>query len=193
MTAFSAQLSAQLDVINKVERVDEETFARIYALWKGAVLSYARSIVKDPALAEELFHESFLRAYEKRHTFKPGTELKAWLWTIVRNTCFDHLRKSATKLERATPPESIPQHSSSASITDFSDAETMLIERADRTRVEDCISKLPPQQREALMLRVHGDLEYQEIGRTIGLSLSGIKSLIYRAKINLTRCLGEDR
>jgi RNA polymerase sigma factor (sigma-70 family) len=70
----------------------------------GSLRRYARSLTRDSADAEDLVHDALVRAYERRGSFRPGGNLRAWLLSIVHNAFIDGLRSrkaEAARLEQA--------------------------------------------------------------------------------------------
>lgn len=150
-------------------------------------MSYALSLVGSRSVAEEVMQETFLRVYRTRENYAPEAKFTTWLWTIARNCSLDYLRK---KKEVALDPEMelspLDEHDGN---TESPEAERLLIEQATRVAIEDCLKGLSDSQRQAISLRTFSDLSYDEIGESLMLSLSSVKSLIFRAKAGLVECL----
>jgi RNA polymerase sigma-70 factor (ECF subfamily) len=133
--------------------------------------------VQDSAAAEDIVHDVLVRAYEKRGTLRSGQKFEPWLYQIARNAVIDHYR--ARK-----PTEELP--------ADLAAAEG---ERSDAARRElaECLNPLvdalPGPYRDAVRLsELHG-LTQQETARRLGLSLSGAKSRVQRARRKLEEML----
>ncbi|HUP56712.1 MAG TPA: sigma-70 family RNA polymerase sigma factor [Bdellovibrionota bacterium] len=176
----------------QVKGGDARAFRLLYERFKGPIMSYIHSMVSDPALTEDLTQEVFLKVYRVRETYEPSAQFSTWLWTIARNACIDQLRKASNREELVTKKddEDSPSFDLESIEAPLPGAEAQLIERADQARVQRCIEGLSPQQREALLLRTQSELPYEEIARITGSSLSSVKSLIFRAKESLMKCLG---
>src|SRR3954451_5807073 len=69
-----------------------DAFAKIYERFRKPLLHFVRSRISDPAVAEEITQEVFLKAYRFRDSYQERYALSTWLWTIARNTVSDHLR-----------------------------------------------------------------------------------------------------
>jgi RNA polymerase sigma-70 factor, ECF subfamily len=177
----------------QVKGGDARAFQLLYERFKGPIMSYIHSMVSDPALTEDLTQEVFLKVYRVRETYEPSAQFSTWLWTIARNACIDQLRKASNREELVTKKDDddSPSFDLESIEAPLAGAEAQLIELADQARVQRCIEGLSPQQREALLLRTQSELPYEEIARITGSSLSSVKSLIFRAKESLMRCLGE--
>lgn len=168
--------------MSALELSSREAFAALYDQYKGPILSYLFSIVKNRNTAEELMHETFLKAFRARESFQANAKVTTWLWTIARNTGYDHLRKEKEVLGEAADIEIEKSDSSAFETNEPSDAETQLIENSDRERVRRALEVLPFSMREAISLRVFSEMSYDEITIATGSKLSSVKSNIHRSK-----------
>jgi RNA polymerase sigma-70 factor, ECF subfamily len=160
-------------------------FQVFYMQWRKPILNFVLTMVKDQRIAEELTQDVFLKAYRNRDTFQDGSKVTTWLWSIAKNTSLDHLRR------KAEVPLYVDAQGGDVSI-DLMDqelsAEQKLIEATDRSRIDHCLGLLPDATREVIALRIHSELEYQEISDLMGWPLGTIKTEIFRAKQQLKKC-----
>jgi RNA polymerase sigma-70 factor (ECF subfamily) len=182
----------------KVRAGDVHAFQELYERFKGPLMSYVHSFIQDPPIAEDLVQEVFLRVYRNRASYEPQAQVSTWLWTIARNACIDQLRKASNREKVVAVTEKDDDGGGLAPFdleqieAPLPDAEALLIENAEAGRLERCMEKLAAHQREALLLRTVSELPYEEIAVTVGVSLSAVKSLLFRAKEALTKCLGKE-
>jgi len=140
---------------------------------------YALSLTRDRDAADDLVHDTVIKALTGRHSFQPGTNLAAWLFRIQRNEFISGLRRQRPSVPVDTAiAESLshPAHQDSG-----------LIMREFVT----AFSKLVPTQREALLLAVLEGLPYEVIAAHTGVSVGTVKSRISRARDTLERLLLE--
>jgi RNA polymerase sigma-70 factor (ECF subfamily) len=146
--------------------------------------AFAISLTRSALQAEDLVQETVLRAISKQEQFVAGTNLQAWLFTILRNQfCSDH-RKSLREVEDG----------------DGSYAATMIAlpEQEDRIMIHDleaALLKLPEGQREALLLVGADGLTYEEAAQVLGCAVGTVKSRVNRARnclAGLMSLAGED-
>src|ERR687892_727965 len=140
---------------------------------------YALSLTRDRDAADDLVHDTVIKALTGRRSFQPGTNLAAWLFRIQRNEFISGLRR-----QRPTVPvdtaiaESLshpPHQDSGLVMREFVSA----------------FAKLAPTQREALLLAVLEGLPYEVIAQHTGVSVGTVKSRISRARDTLERLLLE--
>jgi RNA polymerase sigma-70 factor (ECF subfamily) len=139
---------------------------------------FARSLCRDGSGAEDLVQEALARALRNIDRFTPGTNLKAWLFTIVRNEHYSQLRRrkfEATGVDTDTLPE--------PSVTPDHDGE---LELRDLNRALD---ELSSGQRNALMLVSANGCSYEEAASICGCAVGTIKSRVARARDTLLQLL----
>jgi RNA polymerase sigma-70 factor (ECF subfamily) len=146
--------------------------------------AFAISLTRDAGQAEDLVQETVLRAISKHEQFVAGTNLQAWLFTILRNQFFSEHRKSMREVEDG-------DGSYAASMIALPDQE-------DRIMIHDleaALHKLPEGQREALLLVGADGLSYEEAAQVLGCAVGTVKSRVNRARCCLAemmRLAGED-
>src|SRR4051812_11880584 len=89
----------------QVRSGDVQAFHRLYERFKGPLMSYAHSYLRDPELTEDVVQEVFLKVYRTRETYEPKASVSTWLWTIARNCCIDALRRASQREETQPAPE----------------------------------------------------------------------------------------
>jgi len=140
--------------------------------------NFARSLCRDAVRAADLVQEALLRAFSNIERFQPGTNLKAWLFTILRNEHYSQLRRQkfeAVGVDTSTLPEPsvLPDH----------DGELELRE------LHNALSTLPTGQRTALLLVSASGLSYEEAAGICGCAVGTIKSRVARARGMLMQML----
>jgi RNA polymerase sigma-70 factor (ECF subfamily) len=140
--------------------------------------SFARSLCRDGVRADDLVQEALLRAFDNLERFKPGTNLKAWLFTIVRNEHYSQLRRRkfeapdiATDL--LPEPSVLPDHDGELELRDLNRA----------------LAALAPGQRTALILVSASGFSYEEAATICGCAVGTIKSRVARARNTLLQML----
>lgn len=140
-----------------------------------AVYGFVLRSCADPAVAEDLTQDVFVRALRSRRAGSVTNE-RPWLLRIARNLLIDRWRRS----------ERIPQH------LEALECDSAAIPPAElRTDLHGALARLPTAQREAFLLREVGGLSYVEIAAVTGTSPAAVRSSIYRARRQLRQSLSE--
>ncbi|MCW5687094.1 MAG: sigma-70 family RNA polymerase sigma factor [Pseudolabrys sp.] len=137
--------------------------------------AFAVSLGGTRGWADDLVQETLTRAWANQHSFRPGTNLTAWLFTILRNEFYTQLRKRRREVEDAddayaqqlaTPPS----QGGHMDLVDFGKA----------------LAELPAEQREALILTGGSGFSYEEAAEICGCAVGTIKSRVNRARATLS-------
>ena len=164
------------ELLRRFAKGDQEAFVELYLRRQAEVFTFCMRLSPgDPDLASDLFQETFIKVYRKAHTFRVGTNVLGWLYTIVRTTYLNHKRRRTL-----LPLEEVAGHLAS---TDRSlHPEHRHEQLTVKERVERAIAHLPLEIREPFILREFDGFSYQEIADQLGISLGGVRQRIYRAK-----------
>jgi len=133
---------------------------------------YARALVGDRAASDDLVQDTLERAWAKLHLYRRGTDLRAWLFTVMHNVHVNRMRAT-----RPTDPleDDMPELAQRATQGD-----ALLVRDLDRA-----ISALPVAQREVLLLVALEDLSYEETARVLGIPIGTVMSRLARAREKL--------
>jgi RNA polymerase sigma-70 factor (ECF subfamily) len=168
----------------------QEGFRELVLRFERPVYSLIARLVQDPAMAEDLAQEAFVKAWRSLRTYDASRKLASWLFKIAHNTAIDHLRKSALEtVPLETPDEDDGRGGLAAVLSDTSSEDpAAAAERRDMARsLERAISRLRPEYREAVVLFYVEGASYQEICETTGLPLGTVKTNLHRARKELAQ------
>lgn len=145
-----------------------------------ALRAFARSFCKEPSEADDLVQETLTRALSSIHQFRPGTSMKSWLFTIMRNAFYTRIKIA----NREAP--------GAADCVSLRPASDPTQEWSARGReIAEAIQRLPHQQREVLMLIGVLGVSYEEATEVCGCAIGTVKSRLNRARLRLLQELGE--
>ena len=144
-----------------------------------AAYNLARWIVRDPADAQDAVQEAYLRAWKFFGSFRVGTDPRVWLFAVVRNTCFTWLKKHRAPAG-ATVSYDEEIHGLPAESGPGPDAG--LLRAADAEVLREALAELPPEFREAVVLRELEELSYKEIADIAGVPLGTVMSRLARGR-----------
>ena len=133
---------------------------------------YARALVGDRASADDLVQDTVERAWAKLHLYRRGTDLRAWLFTVMHNV---HVNKVRATRVTDTLEDELPELAQRASQGD-----TLLLRDLDRA-----IARLPAEQRAVLLLVTLEEMSYEEVARALGIPTGTVMSRLSRAREKL--------
>ena len=137
--------------------------------------NFAHWLTQDRSEAEDLVQETYAKALRGFGSFQAGTNFRAWIYRILRNTFLT----SRTGL-KANVPLDFDDSSEPSAGPDT--PETLLIERAQQQLVQDAIAELPLNFREVLLLCEVEEMSYQEIAETLSVPIGTVMSRLSRAR-----------
>ena len=140
--------------------------------------AFAFSLSRNSADADDLVQETLAKAWAHRARFEPGSNLRAWLFTILRNSWYT----GAAKRRREVPDE---EGRYAAGLT----AEASQEWTAELTALQAALNALPPEHREAIVMVGAAGLSYQEAADIAGCAVGTIKSRVNRARHRLALLL----
>ncbi|MEM1302547.1 MAG: RNA polymerase sigma factor [Pseudomonadota bacterium] len=147
----------------------------------GSMRAFAMSLTRNSALADDMVQDALVKAWSNIDRFEKGTNMRAWLFTILRNTYYSHHRKRKREVEDiddelAGQLAQKPDHDGRLQMRDFNTA----------------FDQLNDEQREALVLVGAGGFSYEEAAETCGVAVGTIKSRVNRARSRLTELMEMD-
>jgi len=133
---------------------------------------YARALVGDRASADDLVQDTLERAWAKLHLYRRGTDLRAWLFTVMHNVHVNRVRAT-----RPVDPldDDMPELAQRGTQPD-----ALLVRDLDRA-----IARLPADQRAVLLLVTLEEMSYEEVARTLGIPIGTVMSRLSRAREKL--------
>jgi RNA polymerase sigma-70 factor (ECF subfamily) len=171
--------------IKRLARIDREAASEaVVRRWQTPLVHHASWIVKDPEEAVDVAQEVLVRALREPKFFDPGFQMKAWLYRVTTNLCFNRVRdrRRRAAILAAEPFARAEEPHQSGNVL-----------RAERaTRIRRALDRLSENHRRILELRYWGDLSYGEIGDTLGIKLGTVMSRLSRARAQLAEHLDED-
>jgi RNA polymerase sigma-70 factor (ECF subfamily) len=169
----------------------EDGFRALVERYQRPVYNLTARMLRDPALAEDLTQDSFLKAFSRLSTYDPRFKFSTWLLRIAHNTAIDAIRRRGPQQVSLDDAESGEQARLDQALTDpRSDAASQGVERGELARALDAALRcLRPDYREAVVLRYHQDLSYEEIVEITGLPLGTVKSNLHRARTEMAAFL----
>ena len=159
---------------------DSERFAMLVEHNREPVIRYLYRCVSDRAVAEELAQEVFLRVYLSRD-YRPAAKFRTWLFHIATNLALNWLRDHRAETGKVSL-DAHPRHMMRRELRSAArSVEDDLVTRAWMEEIRAAIRELPERNRAAVLMHKYEEMEYAEIARALGCSVSATKSLLFRS------------
>ena len=139
---------------------------------------YARALTGDRWAADDLVQDTLERACSRWRLWAAGSDLRAWLFTLMHNLFIDERRRAMRQAAEPLDPDG-PEPSSSALATEHA------------LDLQRCLMRLPEEQREVLLLVTLQDLGYAEVARLTGVPVGTVMSRLSRARARLRELMDE--
>jgi RNA polymerase sigma-70 factor, ECF subfamily len=149
--------------------------------------SYALALTRNRSDAEDLVQETYVRAIPAAKRLRTDSNVKGWLFTILRNIWLNQLRQPRHGLQ--VSETDIDNYPADADQSDFRDPHSTLVRRTDQEQVRKAIEQLPEHFREVILLREYEDLSYQEIAGILNCPIGTVMSRLGRARSRLRTLL----
>jgi RNA polymerase sigma-70 factor (ECF subfamily) len=170
-----------------VKAGDDSSFELLLARYRTPLIHFLGRMVKDPAMAEDLAQEVFLRVYRARAGYKPSAKFTTWLFRIATNLALNAVRDerhrqrdvSIEQPGEGRTPEDDPQP---LEVADRRPGIVeALVERDRAAFIQRAILRLPEKQRAAVLMHKYHEMDYDQIADALECSESALKSLLFRA------------
>jgi RNA polymerase sigma-70 factor (ECF subfamily) len=167
---------------------NESAFRALLTRHQDSVVGTVAKMLGNPSDAEDIAQQVFLRVWTHAKSYRPDAKFTTYLFTITRNLVFNETRRRSRKKEIPLDTgDSSGNHEPGDDPHRQPDAS--LLEAELRIAVDKAIASLPETQRLAVILRRYEDLSYEELAEVLELSVSAVKSQLFRARSSLREAL----
>lgn len=157
-------------------------FARLVEREIPRLRRYARALTRDASRADDLVQSALVRAVSKQHLWQPGTDLRAWLFTILHNQHVNDVRRGMRE-GTAIPVEDV------ASVLTVEANATDSLQLRDLDRA---LARLPDEQRQVILLVGMEGMRYEEVATILGVPIGTVRSRLSRGRETLRGLMGMD-
>lgn len=171
-------------LIQRAQHGDRAAFDELVRLYDQHVLRLVMKVVKSPEEAKDLYQDVFLKVYRSLGRFRFESRFSTWLYRIVMNVCFDHLRRQKSHEEVQAPANEDGQVEYFQSVPDeqqIRDPDRALRSGEIRKRIQKALERLGPRERLVFELRHFQGMRLRAIGELCGTSEETAKNSLFRA------------
>ena len=165
---------------------DENAFQKLYERYERPLFSFIFRYIGDRQGSEDVFQQTWYKAINALESYKEQGRFFSWLLGIAHNCCIDLVRRSGQRRKR----EVLIDERYEGKDADADNPETVLEKKEQRIRLEEAIGRLPEDQKEVVLMRLHGEIPYKEIARIVKSPLNTVLGRMHYAIANLQRILG---
>jgi RNA polymerase sigma-70 factor, ECF subfamily len=174
----------------ELRRGDPDALSTLMARYQHRIYRYLLRLVRQPADAEDLFQQTWIRVAEKIRSFDTSRNFDAWLFALARNLALDHLRRRRpSSLEESLRGDSREDTMVSRLPSADPGPFEQLLARERAGRLAVALENLPLSYREVLTLRFEEEMKIEEIAQVLATPVATVKSRLYRSLAQLRQIL----
>lgn len=180
-------------LIASAKRGNIDAFNELILYYQNQVYNLALHIIHDPAAADDATQETFISAYRALDQFRGGS-FRAWLMRIVRNACYDELRRYKRRPKVSWEDFGDMEEEANPHLVDEGPKPEDSVQQQElRALLERTIAKLPDHHRMAIVLVDRLGLSYEEAAETMDVALGTVKSRLARARREMQELLQQEQ
>jgi RNA polymerase sigma-70 factor (ECF subfamily) len=173
----------------RVKEGDERAFELLVAMHQGAVIGTVTRMLGNVDDAHDVAQQLFIRIWKSAPRYEPTAKFTTWMYTIMRNLCFNELRKRVRRKEVSLDEPVFDDQPRQFTDLLAPGADVITQQEELERALDAAIAALPEKQRLAVVMRRYQDTPYEELCEVLGMSLPAVKSLLFRARTELRRHL----
>lgn len=174
-------------LIEHLKNGDEFIYKYVYDQYSQMVFSVCFRMTGNKEEAEDAVQDVFIKLFNSINTFREESKLSTWIYRIALNICINRSRRK--KLVSILSLNYFEEKGENEMATEKQTPEDELDKSEIQNIVQAAIDRLPAKQKTAIILSRYEELSYNEISKVMGLSISSVESLLFRAKENLAKKL----
>ena len=167
-----------------VREGDVRSFEKLVGLHQRAVIGTVARMLNNVDDAHDIAQQVFVRVWRSAARYEASAKFTTWLFTITKNLVFNEMRRRNRKRE-VSMDEQQDEHHREHAAPSRQNPDTVVQRDELEAAIDRAIRGLPDRQRLAVSLRRYEDMPYEEICKILGMSLSAVKSLLFRARNDL--------
>lgn len=164
-----------IQLVQQILAGDKQAYINIINKYNNPLYATILRMTKNHQTAQDLVQEAFIKVYEQLRKYDQKGSFKSWLYKVAINHCLDQLRKKKDILEQVENERMINDAT----------PERVFLKKEKSRELERLVSYLPEDERLILLLRYANDLSYDDICKTLRISLADVRNKLHRAKKKL--------
>ncbi|MDQ6676571.1 MAG: RNA polymerase sigma factor [Acidobacteriota bacterium] len=189
MAASAPALDFDTQLMAAAQRGDDRCFTLLVDRHRTQVVQHLCRLVQNPAVAEELAQDVFLRVYRSRCAWTPSAKFTTWLFRISTNVAYNYFRDQRHHNRNVSLDRDIPGVRKREYPEPLRSVEEALVDKVRVGRIREAIASLPVKQRSAVLMHKYEEMDYSQISQALGCTPSALKALMFRAYESLRKQL----
>ncbi len=185
--AFALDFDTQL--MAAAQQGDDGCFTLLVERHRTPVVQHLCRLVQNPAVAEELAQDVFLRVYRSRYAWAPSAKFTTWLFRVSTNVAYNYFRDQRHHNRNVSLDRNLPGVRKREFPEPLRTVEQSLVENVRVCRIREAIASLPVKQRSAVLMHKYEEMDYLQISQVLGCTPSAVKALMFRAYESLRKQL----
>ena len=182
MATSAAAFDFDTQLMSAAQSGDDTSFSLLVDRHRTQLVHHLSRIVQNPAVAEELAQDVFLRVHRSRSAWTPTAKFTTWLFRISTNVAYNHFRDQKHHNRNLSLDKEPVSGSRKRDYSDPTDTvEQSLVEAVQVQQIRDAIAALPWKQRSAVLMHKYEEMDYLQISEALGCTPSAVKALMFRA------------
>ncbi len=174
-------IDKDFELVKNLKEGNEKAFEEIVNIYKHLILNIIYRYTSNYDDAEDITQEVFVKVWKNIKSFKGKSKFSTWLYRITVNHCLNYINK------HKKDPISFERVVGKGRVSNTPNSEIIYEKKNKAEIIREALSNLPDRQKIALILSKFEYKSYNEISHIMGVSISSVESLIFRAKVNLKK------
>jgi RNA polymerase sigma factor (sigma-70 family) len=167
---------------------NDRAFENLFKRYERPLFSFILKFVRDRQVAEDIFQQTWMKVLNGLNGYEEKGKFSSWLFGIANNCCIDHSRKETrSKVDGRTSAEGMDMLEG-----DDCNPESTFLKQEETEWLEKAIQTLPMEQKEVVLLRLHGQLPFKEIARVLESPLNTVLGRMHYAVRNLRKAIDQE-